>query len=118
MPYSITDIKSMNLSVCTILNLLLLFILHFCVHTYHCLGNTELLVAELLLCIIIIYVYRFLLICDKRPYIGLLKSIMVGLGSHAPNGVDHICNKGRLICWLVSMHFSVVYLINLMYAST
>ena len=42
-----------------------------------------------------------LLICGKWPNMGLLNSMAAGLGSHAPTGVDHICNKARLISWLV-----------------
>ena len=38
-----------------------------------------------------------LLIWGKRPYIGPLKSIVAGLGSPAPTGVDHIYSKARLM---------------------
>ena len=34
---------------------------------------------------------------------------MAGLKSPAPTGVDHICNKTRLISWLLSMHFNCAF---------
>ena len=45
-----------------------------------------------------------LLICGKRSHTGLLNSIMAGLRSPAPIGVDCICNKARLVSWLLSVH--------------
>ena len=46
-----------------------------------------------------------LLICSKRPHMGLLNSITNVLGSPAPTGVDCICNNARLISWIVSIQF-------------
>ena len=59
-----------------------------------------------------------LLICSIRPLKGLLNIIMAGLGSPAPIGVDPICNKARLISWLVSVPFLIMHFTNLMHAST
>ena len=55
--------------------------------------------------IIIVYTDRYSMHWGKRPYIGLLNSIVAGLGSPASTGVDHICDKARFISWLVSMNF-------------
>ena len=46
-----------------------------------------------------------LLICGMRSHMDLLNSIMAVLGRLTPTGVDHICNKARLVSWLVSVHF-------------
>ena len=59
-----------------------------------------------------------LLICSIRPCMGLLKSIMAGLRSSAPTGVDCTCNKARSVSWILSAHCFILHLTNLMHAST
>ena len=59
-----------------------------------------------------------LLVCGIRPQMGLLNSIMAGLGRPAPTGVDHICNKAKLVSQLISLLFLILCLTNLMHTST
>ena len=59
-----------------------------------------------------------LMICGKRPHMGLLNSIVAGIRSPAPTGVGHICNKTSLVSWLLLVHFFIVCFTNLMHAYT
>ena len=56
-----------------------------------------------------------LFILSNRPYIGLLNSIVAGLGSPAPTGVAHICNKAGLII-LISINALLNCVLNKFYA--
>ena len=54
----------------------------------------------------------------QRPCMGLLTSIVAGLGNCDPTGVEDVCNKARLVSWLVSVHFLSLHFTNLIHAST
>ena len=68
--------------------------------------------------LIIIYVYGHSIDFWKKTHIGLLNSIVAGSRSPIPTGVDHICNKARLLSWLLLVHILIVCLTNLKHAST
>ena len=50
-----------------------------------------------------------LFIRDSRPLIGLLNSILAGLGSPAPMGDEHICRTARLTSRLPWRHFNYAF---------
>ena len=52
------------------------------------------------------------------PLTGQLNNTIAGLGRPSPSGAVRICSNAMCISPLVSEHFFIVHLMNLMQAST
>ena len=64
---------------------------HYCYYTYFDRSVGSHIAQHHYLCVYVLYSF-----VAKGFSVGLLESIMTGLGSPAPIGVDHICDKARL----------------------